>query len=858
MSSPELAKEPLHDVLADDPALEDEFGPHSRIAGAIANLISGAATKGRCIALAGPWGSGKSSVILQLEEKLKRNPANGLPEAKVFLFDAWIHQSDPLRRCFLERLIEFAAAPESEAASGWTRQLDIITGRREITRAKQEKPASLTAVMIAASLLVCIPIASAFLGKYETKDSFWTSPYSVTAMVLYLIPALLGIRALFHGGLSGLAASVIRDLHQDTETDTVRTREASSIDFKKLFAEIARFILKDGQLRLVIVIDNLDRVDAQNAVSMWSTMRTFFDFDAGGWNERVWLVVPFDRSALRKLWKPEANQEGASESDLSGSFLEKTFQVVFHLAPPVLTTLQTYFEKQMRKVFDNAAVTEHLESVYRIYGLLGPPSPSPRQVKSFLNKLRAETLVWSGPAAECVSLPFLAVHVLRVEELIENSSALIGEEFLSVDAVNVLAQYAPEKDWRQQVAAAHFNVKPDEALQVLLFDRLAKAFQSGTFDPLDEVRKQPYFWNVFRKHMDQQHRVWLASPPVLANVILFADQSTEWIPQDYLGRMWEQLLRKVELSAAWQPMDSQKAKAIRIVLQRGAGEKPRVEAIVRSTLKSLSADGPLPLAQWVSAVDETLAAIREAGVGAHLKDFRIPMSDPAQFVEAQMDLIRRAPENPVWSAFQLQGGVNVAPAYVAAVKTLQDYPQFSALRRRVAEGSNTAYAALNSALLSLPDAETATDLGFLMRRADPPEADLGSEAVDLLARFVVQDDPDIIAATMVLASDRVQEPRYLDLCAAKGLDSTKIDSIVDALRSWGRTAAVCDPNWDVSGSTSLARACLQSLIRRNLTAEIPLGALAKLYPQLKQSDSTLASTLVAGVAARPDLAQAAA
>src|SRR5215831_10234885 len=108
------ARIPPEDVIDDRPVPHDEFGPHSRVAAAIARLVSGRPAKGRCIALTGPWGSGKSSVILQLKEELKHNRERRLPRVDLFLFDAWTYQGDPLRRCFLERLIEFAHEPGTD------------------------------------------------------------------------------------------------------------------------------------------------------------------------------------------------------------------------------------------------------------------------------------------------------------------------------------------------------------------------------------------------------------------------------------------------------------------------------------------------------------------------------------------------------------------------------------------------------------------------------------------------------------------------------------------------------------------------------------------------------------------------
>jgi KAP-like P-loop domain-containing protein len=840
-------KKMLEDVVDDGPSAHDDFGPHSRIAGAIARLVTGPAGKGRCIALTGSWGSGKSSVIAQLEKKLKKDKA----PVEVFVFDAWIHQGDPLRRCFLERLIESACELGTKWHEEWMRELDIVTGRREITKARQEKPASMLAVYLAISLLVCLPVAGAFMGRVQAGTAFWSDHYAQIAMVLYAIPLSLGMAAL-REGLGNLAGTVIRDLHQDTETQTVRTREASSIDFKKLFGKVAGRILADHRRRLVIVIDNLDRIDAENAVSMWTTMRTFFDFEKEPWNRRVWLIVPFDRSALRKLWSSGAAKEDSER--MADSFLEKTFQIVFHLSPPVMMKLRAYFERLMGEVFDAATVQAHLESVYRIHGLLGPPAPSPRQIKTFLNRLRTQTLLWATQGEDLVPLPFLAVQILKSDKLMEDPTVLIHEEFLSPDVVNVLAQCAPGTDWRKLVAAAHLNVNPDDALQLLLFDRLKKALQAGVFVPLHELRSQPYFWAVFRRHADEEFWEWTHNPTVLANAIRFVEESSDVIPADFAQGIWADLQGRLRQAEPWNPLDSQRLKAIGIAMRRGAADAAVVERIVQRALDAVSVTSGMPTtAQWVGVLDETLQTVE-----GHLpKDFAITLDNPLQFVEAQTESIRRKPDNPLWRVLRLKPGVEVRHQFVTWMKELKEYDQVSLLRQRVVEGSGVSYAALNEVVLAEPELDLDTKLDFLLHAPDPPEAQLDAGSLPKILELANdQKAPRVLAAIMVLATGPAGKSP--DFVPTESYSEDVINEIVKVLLKWKRNPIFCDPSWDSRqpGGVSLVRDCLQSLIRQNLASEIPVGPLARLYPKIKLTDPALADALARAVAARTDLAEA--
>ena len=86
-------------ILTDLPINNDNYGGHNRVADAIINLIMNE-DGGKSVALTGHWGSGKSSIVEMIKRKLQSN-------GYVFVFNAWAHEGDPLRRAFLEKIINY-------------------------------------------------------------------------------------------------------------------------------------------------------------------------------------------------------------------------------------------------------------------------------------------------------------------------------------------------------------------------------------------------------------------------------------------------------------------------------------------------------------------------------------------------------------------------------------------------------------------------------------------------------------------------------------------------------------------------------------------------------------------------------
>ena len=153
-------------TVDDAPASEDVFGSHAPIAAAVRELIT-TEPGGRTIGLEGGWGSGKSTVVRLLNDRLDGSGAH------VVVFDAWAHEGDPLRRSFLETLIKSVSAKGWIGEQSWAERSENLARRRRVEHTRPvsriERPAIIAAAG-AALFAILVPLGAALVEAGLAAD----------------------------------------------------------------------------------------------------------------------------------------------------------------------------------------------------------------------------------------------------------------------------------------------------------------------------------------------------------------------------------------------------------------------------------------------------------------------------------------------------------------------------------------------------------------------------------------------------------------------------------------------------------------------------------------------------------------
>ena len=569
-------------LLDDSPTVEDSFR-HVEIARAIAQMILHE-NGGRAIALTGAWGTGKSTVVHMLEAELRNADA----PTKVVIFDAWAHQGDPLRRTFIEHAM---AALDEWKPSGnqWKRQLDILSRRWTQSVTSSHPELSFLGAAGALALLVS-PVANQLFGLLRPEHG---TP-SLAVNFLFLLgtsPLIIGLGIFswwlykrLRDGKAALPSLIYSASENTTTTSTSRTPEPTSIEFADAYRSLLTDVLGTKDRRVVFVVDNLDRVNDEEGKAIWATLKAFFDspFRKEKWYARVWLLVPFDERAIKRLWGNNENEK----SD-GAQFIEKTFQAFFRVPSTQLSSWEAYFFQQFVIAFPRHTDAAERQTIFRLFDLLRVDTatpPTPRQIKLFLNTLGSLHRQWHEQIPLTTQAAF-CLAVIRSKDFVGELRSSDRNQLLPFD----LGRRLPG-DWQLDMSALYFNVPRTAASETLLGYPTSQALLRGSGPALVELSNSFGFKQVLAKQFEERYTLpTVVEQDQLVNLALAlgALDDTDITYQE----CWRILQSQFSQVDMWSELGDKTASAIVALLKADIGFPS--ESLRKNILASLKPKGKL-------------------------------------------------------------------------------------------------------------------------------------------------------------------------------------------------------------------------------------------------------------------------
>lgn len=463
--------------LSNTPQGEDLFAGKSQEK--IADIITTILDKDdfQIIGIDGSWGTGKSNLVKILEKKLQQQ--------HFFIYDVWGHQEDDQRKAILVELTEFIAGRNIISdKEKWNNKLKKLLAReKEVTTIN--RPSLSIGFILSLILIVYVPTINTFVK--DMSSTFWK-------LILILIPviAIAGIylSKLFYqykltNNLKEAFGIALQETFQiysnkqidETKTETIFENEPSVKDFRDWMKEI------DNDLQgnqLILVFDNFDRLPKKHIVSIWSSIHIFFSEEK---YSNIKVIVPFDRLHIKNAFK-DLNGDGLlGNNDYANDYINKTFDLVYRVSPPILSDWTAYFRSCWEKAFENISEPEFLK-VMQIYDVY-KKSITPREIIAFINEIISIKLLY-----EDIPDDYVALFVLNQEAILQNPLKAITEaDFLG----GLCYLYIEDENFQKYITAMAYQVPADNALEVVYRKQLKSSLIHNDVQTFTNISKTEVF-----------------------------------------------------------------------------------------------------------------------------------------------------------------------------------------------------------------------------------------------------------------------------------------------------------------------------------------------------------------------------
>lgn len=517
---------------------------HEKTAEQITQKILGSETS-LMIGIDGGWGSGKSNLIQMIEERMRDRK----PKAIFFTYDAWGHQNDMPRRAMLEELtskvIQFPQALLENKRKDWKKKERDLLAQKKETSTKTIPKVS-TGILVLALMSILTPTCSK-IGESlpKTYGAGWNIAITVVPLAFGLAYAGHKFYRLEKKTIKAFLNELLFLYQESTKEETthevVFSEEPSSSQFRAWMRELDASL----QTHLILVFDNMDRLPASKVQEFWAAIHSFFSEEK---YEHIRVIIPFDRKHIISAFRGE---DGDDRRCYGNDFIDKTFDVVYRVAPPTLSNWKGYLSTQWEKAFGESLSPEH--SITQIYDLL-TGSKTPREIIAFIN----DCVTTRETCSASIPDEYIALFVIGKHKISESPE----KELLELSFLKPLAYKYDNDDTRKYLSALYYQLPPDEALEIVYTDQLRRELDLGESRLLGSLVSLSILPNLLENAI-------VAVTNVENATLAFAEVEKESNTSIPVG-FWEQLLQK-----APQAEESPKPYQIELLKHTGEGQSKK-------------------------------------------------------------------------------------------------------------------------------------------------------------------------------------------------------------------------------------------------------------------------------------------
>ncbi|WP_152040271.1 KAP family P-loop NTPase fold protein [Salinigranum salinum] len=452
--------------LSDEPieSPEQDKFEHREYVDALEQILENAEPRWN-IGVFGKWGTGKSSIINLLFDRLQDNPA--FDDTICVEFDAWTHAEESIRTDLLLGIdYQLGEKTDTKVDGEYgilgedyiTEELYDITEEtgsedlsyREYTARLLSHSKPVTGIVVIAAVVLVLGVLANVLnlvGVLNPDPDLMATVNSI--LQIAILPLFLSL-FIFMAKQVEDATSTLRQRYP---------RKEWSGAYEQLFEEMLTDLVKKTEKKKVIIsVDNLDRCESDTVYDVLVSLKTFME------NDRCTYIIPCDDEAL--LSHVQSIDRGGyfEEPENEREFLRKLFQAHVRV-PPFTNEAISDYARELKGQLDEDLGEDYDDEVLSV--ITKAYARNPRRIKQAFNRLTTlrmlaqemEATDRMREGAITDNYPFLAKVSILQEDFPEFYRALQTNPRLLDEFNDYFAGRVSESE-REKELAAYFD--PDE------------------------------------------------------------------------------------------------------------------------------------------------------------------------------------------------------------------------------------------------------------------------------------------------------------------------------------------------------------------------------------------------------------
>lgn len=426
--------------LKDEPTEKDDlWWTHNKITSTLKVIIDSLQSEKsikNIIGLFWDWWSWKSSIIKQLDDRSIYN---------VFEFDSWSHKNEFLKRAFLIELTKNIKFDDKILGFIWykyAKYTDINTidflSKKNIIKVLHVEPENsynwlwfieIILVFIVFLKILWIDIFKILidwanpilkLKLFEWFENIYIQYIDIITFIFLVIIIISFIKWFypFFKTKSGsnskwlkwiLDYVLLKKIDYNESLTSSENEDFSNYDFQEYFINlIGKYLEVDSNKKLIIVLDNLDRVNDDIVLNSISLIQTIIEWIKKNQQEdkeiysRLFFVLPIDKIRLKEVFenliKVKNDEKDKIKDNFTEWFIDKTFSVVFSIPRLEQSDWRIFFDKKLKEAFSEDEIGDtnlkDLIASFYSYTKKSWKNITPREIINFINELASNYFFW--------------------------------------------------------------------------------------------------------------------------------------------------------------------------------------------------------------------------------------------------------------------------------------------------------------------------------------------------------------------------------------------------------------------------------------------------------------------------------